>query len=28
LKRVRFQDRTKSSDLTGPASEDLFKGTL
>ena len=28
LKRVRFQDRAKSSDLTGPASEDLFKGTL
>jgi len=28
LKRVRFQDRAKSSDLTGPAREDLFKGTL
>jgi len=28
LKRVRFQDRAKSSDLTGLASEDLFKGTL
>ena len=28
LKRVRFQDRAKSSNLTGPASEDLFKGTL
>ncbi len=28
LKRVRFQDRAKSSDLTGPAGEDLFKGTL
>jgi coenzyme F420-0:L-glutamate ligase/coenzyme F420-1:gamma-L-glutamate ligase len=28
LKRVRFQDGAKSSDLTGPASEDLFKGTL
>src|SRR6266516_1525364 len=28
LRRVRFQDRARSSDLTGPASEDLFKGTL
>jgi len=28
LKRVRFQDRAKSSDLTGPTREDLFKGTL
>jgi coenzyme F420-0:L-glutamate ligase / coenzyme F420-1:gamma-L-glutamate ligase len=28
LKRVRFQDRAKSSDLTGPTGEDLFKGTL
>ncbi len=28
LKRVRFQDKAKSSDLTGPAKEDLFKGTL
>jgi len=28
LKRVRFQDRARSSDLTGPAREDLFKGTL
>jgi coenzyme F420-0:L-glutamate ligase / coenzyme F420-1:gamma-L-glutamate ligase len=28
LKRVRFQDRAKSSDLTGPPGEDLFKGTL
>ena len=28
LKRVRFQDRAKSSYLTGPAREDLFKGTL
>jgi coenzyme F420-0:L-glutamate ligase / coenzyme F420-1:gamma-L-glutamate ligase len=28
LKRVRFQDNAKSSDLTGPIREDLFKGTL
>jgi coenzyme F420-0:L-glutamate ligase / coenzyme F420-1:gamma-L-glutamate ligase len=28
LKRVRFQERAKSSDLTGPPAEDLFKGTL
>jgi coenzyme F420-0:L-glutamate ligase / coenzyme F420-1:gamma-L-glutamate ligase len=28
LKRVRYQDRAKSSDLTGPTGEDLFKGTL
>jgi coenzyme F420-0:L-glutamate ligase / coenzyme F420-1:gamma-L-glutamate ligase len=28
LRRVRFQDKAKSSDLTGPAREDLFKGTL
>jgi coenzyme F420-0:L-glutamate ligase / coenzyme F420-1:gamma-L-glutamate ligase len=28
LKRVRFQDNAKSSDLTGPTREDLFKGTL
>jgi coenzyme F420-0:L-glutamate ligase/coenzyme F420-1:gamma-L-glutamate ligase len=28
LRRVRFHDRAKSSDLTGPAREDLFKGTL
>src|SRR3989442_1823426 len=28
LKRVRFQDRAESSDLTGPAREDLFRGTL
>jgi coenzyme F420-0:L-glutamate ligase / coenzyme F420-1:gamma-L-glutamate ligase len=28
IKRVRFQDKAKSSDLTGPAREDLFKGTL
>ena len=28
LTRIEFQDNAKSSDLTGPASEDLFKGTL
>ena len=28
LKRVRFHDKARSSDLTGPAREDLFKGTL
>ena len=28
LKRVRFQEKARSSALTGPASEDLFKGTL
>lgn len=28
LKRVRFLDEAKSSVLTGPAREDLFKGTL
>jgi len=28
LKRVRFQNQAKSSNLTGPAREDLFKGTL
>lgn len=28
LKRIQFQDSAKSSDLTGPANEDLFKGTL
>jgi len=28
LKRVRFQDKARSSDLTGPARDDLFKGTL
>lgn len=28
LRRVRFQDRAKSSDLTGPRADDLFKGTL
>jgi coenzyme F420-0:L-glutamate ligase / coenzyme F420-1:gamma-L-glutamate ligase len=28
LKRVRFQEKAKSSDLTGPARDDLFKGTL
>jgi coenzyme F420-0:L-glutamate ligase / coenzyme F420-1:gamma-L-glutamate ligase len=28
LKRIQFQDNAKSSDLTGPAREDLFKGTL
>jgi coenzyme F420-0:L-glutamate ligase / coenzyme F420-1:gamma-L-glutamate ligase len=28
LKRVRFQDIARSSDLTGPARDDLFKGTL
>ncbi len=28
LERVRFQDKAKSSDLTGPVGEDLFEGTL
>lgn len=28
LERIQFQDRAKSSDLTGPPGEDLFKGTL
>ena len=28
LKRIHFQDNVKSSDLTGPPGEDLFKGTL
>ncbi|HZY46951.1 MAG TPA: coenzyme F420-0:L-glutamate ligase [Candidatus Bathyarchaeia archaeon] len=28
LKRIQFQEHAKSSDLAGPAREDLFKGTL
>jgi coenzyme F420-0:L-glutamate ligase/coenzyme F420-1:gamma-L-glutamate ligase len=28
LRRVQFQDQAKSSDLTGPRADDLFKGTL
>ncbi|TMI21126.1 coenzyme F420-0:L-glutamate ligase [Candidatus Bathyarchaeota archaeon] len=28
LQRVRFQDKARSSDLTGPSRDDLFKGTL
>jgi coenzyme F420-0:L-glutamate ligase / coenzyme F420-1:gamma-L-glutamate ligase len=28
LRRIQFQDKAKSSDLTGPQQDDLFKGTL